>query len=105
MKIAIPTWQGRISPVFDVASHVLIVEVMDGEEKNRAEVTLSTEDPLERAKSLAILDVEILICSRVSKTLEMALAPQRIKVFQNISGKVEEVLAAYIDGNLNRFRR
>jgi predicted Fe-Mo cluster-binding NifX family protein len=105
MKIAIPTWQGRISPVFDVASQVLIVEVVDGKEKNRAQVSLATEDPLERAKSLAILDVENLICSRLSKTVEMALASHGIKVLQNISGEVEEVLAAYIDGNLNRFRR
>jgi predicted Fe-Mo cluster-binding NifX family protein len=105
MKIAIPTWQGRISPVFDVASQVVIVEVVDGKEKNRAQVSLSTEDPLERAKSLAILGVEILICSRVSKTVEMMLASQGIKVLQNISGEVEEVLAAYIDGSLNQYRR
>ena len=105
MKIAIPTWQGRISPVFDVASQVVIVEVVDGKEKNRAQVSLSTEDPLERAKSLAILGVEILICSRVSKTLDMMLASQGIKVLQNISGEVEEVLAAYIDGSLNQYRR
>ena len=102
MKIAIPIWQGRISPVFDVASQVLIVEVVDGQEKNRAQASLSTEDPLERAKLLAILGVELLICSRVSKTVEMALASQGIKVLQNISGEVEEVLKAYIDGNLDQ---
>jgi predicted Fe-Mo cluster-binding NifX family protein len=105
MKIVIPTWQGRISPVFDVASHVLIVEVVDGKEKSRAQVSLSTEDPLERAKSLTILGVEILICNRVSKTLEVALASQGIKVHQNISGEIEEVLAAYRDGSLNQYRQ
>jgi predicted Fe-Mo cluster-binding NifX family protein len=104
MKIAIPKWHGRVSPVFDVASHVLIVEVVNGQEKNRAQASLSTEDPLERAKSLAMLGVEILICSRVSITVEMALASQGIKVLQNICGEVEEVLEAYTDGSLNQYK-
>ena len=30
MKVAIPHWQGRISPVFDVAGNVLVVEGLKG---------------------------------------------------------------------------
>ena len=34
MKVAIPVWEGKVSPVFDTASRVLVVEV-----QNRCEIT------------------------------------------------------------------
>ena len=63
MKLALPVWQGRISPVFDVAGQLLLVELSNGREVARGErlVEESTDD--ERAKKLAELGVGTLICA------------------------------------------
>jgi hypothetical protein len=37
MRIAIPQWQGRVSPVFDVAGILLLIDIEDGREIGREE--------------------------------------------------------------------
>jgi len=44
MKIAIPNWQGRVSPVFDVARDVLLVDVVDGLAQARTAVRMSEDE-------------------------------------------------------------
>jgi len=102
MKVAISNWQGRVSPVFDVADHVLLVEIVRGHEENCEQVLITTEDPLKRASLLAELGVEVLICRSVSKILESALISQGIRVIPHICGRVEDVLEEYIEGKLDR---
>ena len=41
MKAAIPIWQGRVSPVFDVAERLLVVDHEDGMESGRHEEALA----------------------------------------------------------------
>jgi hypothetical protein len=53
MRIAIPQWQGRVSPVFDVAANLLLVEVDDTGEVGRQEVALTASDPARGAKECA----------------------------------------------------
>ena len=53
MKVAIPHWQGRVSPVFDVAGNVLVVETRGGVQRARQDVVLEAEDPGLRADRLA----------------------------------------------------
>jgi len=40
MKVAIPYWQERVSPVFDVAGRVLLVEVAEGKEQGRQDLAM-----------------------------------------------------------------
>jgi hypothetical protein len=49
MKVAVSNWEGRISPVFDVTAHVLLVEITGDKERNREQILLTTDDPIERA--------------------------------------------------------
>lgn len=102
MKVAISNWEGRISPVFDVTDHILLVEIAGCKERNREQVFLTTEDPFKRASLLAKLSVEVLICGSVSKTMKMALVSEGIKVIPHICGRVEGVLEAYIEGRLDQ---
>lgn len=95
MRVAIPQWQGRVSPVFDVAASLLLVEVADSQEVRRQEVALTTTDPTKRARQVAGLGAEYLICGAISRPLELALLSAGVKVIPHICGGVEEVLAAY----------
>jgi predicted Fe-Mo cluster-binding NifX family protein len=74
MKVAIPEWRGRVSPVFDVARNLLLVEVENGAEQARRNVDLIVKEPGARADFVARLGTDVLVCGAISWPLEMALA-------------------------------
>ena len=45
MKIAIPYWAGRVSPVFDVAKHLLVAEIDNDAEVKRESVAIEETGP------------------------------------------------------------
>jgi predicted Fe-Mo cluster-binding NifX family protein len=102
MRIAIPHWQGRVSPVFDVAGNVLLVDVADGKEQARQNVAIDAEQPQARVSLLAGHGATVLICGAISWPLERALAAAGIEVIPQTCGDVEQVLAAFINGRLNQ---
>jgi predicted Fe-Mo cluster-binding NifX family protein len=102
MKVGIAQWRGRVSPVFDAATSLLLVEIEAGEAVQRASVPLASSDALERAKQVSALGTELLICGTVSRPFEMALLSAGVKVIPCICGNIEEVLGAFLDGRLER---
>ena len=104
MKLAIPVWQGRISPVFDVAGQLLLVELADGREVARKEQLVDETSADERTRILAESGIETLICASISRVLEANLVERGIQVIAQICGNVEEVLAAFTSGSLGEER-
>ncbi len=102
MKVAIPHWQGRISPVFDVAGNVLLVEFADGAERSRSDTRLDSQDPHARAARLAELGADVLICGAISRPMEWAVSSVGIEVIPQMCGEVEGVLAAFLGGRLGQ---
>jgi len=102
MKVAIPHWQGRVSPVFDVAGNMLVVDIDDGVEHARRDVVLDVEDLQGRAARLTESGVNVLVCGAISRPLEMAVSAAGIEVIPQTCGDVERVLAAFINGRLNQ---
>ena len=100
MRIAIPQWQGRIAPVFDVASHLLLVDIEQGREIHREERHLGRKTGLPRAAYLVRCGTNVLICGGVSASLQLRVAGLGIRVVSFICGTVDEVLAAYLSGKL-----
>lgn len=101
MKIAVPEWQGRISPVLDAASKVLLVDIEETRQMQRQEKPLVPADPWARAEAIRQMGAEVLICGAVSRQLEAALRSVGIQVICNICGPVEAVLAAFREGRLD----
>ncbi|MBS3756759.1 MAG: NifB/NifX family molybdenum-iron cluster-binding protein [Desulfobacterales bacterium] len=104
MKIAIPQWQGRVSPVFDASKRLLLIDIENGRQVCRVEVKMIHEDALSRAKYMALLGVDILICGVISLGLANAIAASGIKMFPCTCGSVDRVLKAYIDNQLSNAR-
>jgi len=100
MKIAIPCWQNIVSPVFDVAGMVLLIEIADGRELNRQTSSLSGNDPLARVRQIVVLGADMLICGAISGQLESMLRSAGVRVVSNICGGVEDVLSAFLRGAL-----
>lgn len=100
MKVALATWNGRISPVFDVARQVLMIDVEDGRVIARHEKTLPGTDPQAQAGRLAALGPQTLICGAISAPMAALLATSKIRVIPFTAGDVERVLGAWLLGTL-----
>jgi predicted Fe-Mo cluster-binding NifX family protein len=100
MWVALPVHQDRISPVLDMARHLLLVEVKEGRELRRSEVQLGEGEPLLRARAILALGPELLICGAVSRSFEAVLVASGVQVLSNTCGPVEEVIGAFASGRL-----
>ena len=100
MKVAIPTWSGKVSPVFDVANRLLLVNFAGDAEPERAEATIEATGLIARTRRLTQLAVDVLICGGISRPLEELLASAGIRVIPFTCGPVEDVLRAFVSGRL-----
>ena len=98
--IAIPASNGRVSPLFDTASRLLVVEVGAEGEYTRFEADISEGSFPGKMMRLRELKVERLICGAISGQGAHMLANAGIKVLPWISGELEDVLRAYLRGGL-----
>ncbi len=101
-RVAIPHWQGRVSPVFDVAANVLIVEFSNGVEQGRTDVPFDVEGPHVRASKLSAAEADVLICGAISQAFHNAVLHEGIEVIPQICGPLENVLTAYAEGRLQQ---
>ena len=104
MKIAIPVWEDKVSPVLDTASRLLIVEVEDQKESSRFETFLDVQDVNRRCVRIQGLGVNTLICGAISQPFLRWLTASGIDIIPGISGHPEDVLEAYLEGNLSDSR-
>jgi predicted Fe-Mo cluster-binding NifX family protein len=100
MKLAIPVSSGRVSTAFDFARRLLLLECEDDREISRTELVLEEAIPVNRARRLESLGVRVLICGAISRSLAEHLTSVGIDVIPFVCGRVEEVLAAYLVGEL-----
>ena len=100
MRIAISFQQDRVSPVFDVAGCILIVDTATGLTVRRNQRTLAQGDCLTRALQVSQFGVEVLICGAISWPLENALSSMGVQVIACICGPVEEVITAFLNQTL-----
>ena len=100
MRIAVPDWKGRVSPVFDVARQVVVVDLDSGRESRRTTQSLAqTLLPL-KADELAREGVHVLLCGGISAPLLRMLQARGVQVIPGISGNVDQVLQGYLAGHL-----
>ncbi len=100
MKIAIPVWENKVSPVLDTASRLMVVELKDEGPMSRFEIYLDERDLSRRCLRIQDLCVDTLICGAVTRHFSELLKASGINLIQGISGQPEAVLNAYLDGTL-----
>ncbi len=101
MRIAIPVWGNRISPVLDVAREILLVDFDQQSEINRLKLPIERDPISERAISLKRNGVDDVLCGAVSDMFMNLLVNQKIKVHPWLIGDVEDVLKAFIADRLS----
>ena len=98
MRVAIPTFGSRISPRFDCASNVLIVDLDNGEISGRTEQALSHVGARERIHLLRSMGVELLICGGLRRCDHFNMTGMGIDVVSGRMGEVEDVLRHLQEG-------
>jgi predicted Fe-Mo cluster-binding NifX family protein len=100
-KVAIPTFQNRVSPVLDTCKHILVININEESEIDRENVFLGDLSLNERCRIFEKLDVSVIICGGISQTFGKLLKRARLQVINGIAGDVEDILSAYLDGFLD----
>jgi len=100
LKIGIPIWNERISPVMDTASTLLVMELDGRKEISRTYVNLENFSIWKRIFLIRDSKIDVLICGAISRPFLDGLRRSHIQVLFGIMGKVQDVLNAFIDGRL-----
>jgi predicted Fe-Mo cluster-binding NifX family protein len=87
-----------VSPVFDVAGHLVIAEVFGHEAASIEEHQLRSD----RVQALRELGVDVLICGAISHDLEERVLAACIDVVAEIRGQADEVIRAFAEDKLAR---
>ena len=99
-KIAIPEWQGEVSTVFDFAGKLLLIAIDGQKETSRTENLLPDEPMPQRTARLKNLGADVLICGAISWPLMFMITGSGIEVLSYVTGPIDEVLNAYLTGQL-----
>jgi len=100
MKVAIPVWNNYVSTAFDFAGRLLLVEIDNGQEIGRAEVPFDAEAIPQKALALKSLGADVLICGAISRALAQMVTASGIQVLPFVTGRIDDVLQAYLTGRL-----
>jgi predicted Fe-Mo cluster-binding NifX family protein len=96
LRIAVPVWKGRISPVLDVATELLLVDADAGQETARTEERFTPGLLPERVRMLSDLGVDAVICGTVSRQMASMLAAQGVTIFPCMRGEVDDVIGSVV---------
>jgi predicted Fe-Mo cluster-binding NifX family protein len=101
VKVAIPTFNSRVSPRFDFAAEVLIATVDDGKVVDREQHSLINLNTLRRGTLLREQGVDLLICGGITDFTVRLLLGNGIQVVPMVAGEIEEVLEKLINGDFD----
>ena len=101
VKIAIPIFQNRVSPVLDSCRHIIVAAIEKDAEIDREQVFIGDIALNDRCRIFKKLGITVIICSGVSATFGKLLEQAKFEIVDGIAGDVQDVLTAYLDGRLD----
>lgn len=101
MKAAFSTWDNRIAPVFDVARRICLVKATPGGIIDQSGEVLTGDVPVQRALGLMAMGAQTLVCGAISRPVLDIFSGYGIRVYPFVAGDLEEVIQAWLRGNLD----
>ena len=102
MKAAFTIWNDRVSPVFDVAGNVLLVEANQDEVSRREVLALPMDSAIDKLEFLSAEKVDVLVCGAISRPIQSAVEARGIKVYPFCSGSIDELVSAWLDNSIEQ---
>ena len=102
MKIAVPTRDGRVDDHFGHCAYYTIFDVIDGKIVGQSKMASPEGCGCKSgiAPVLRQIGVAVMLAGNMGQGAKNVLEAQRIKVIRGCRGDVEELVAAYLDGNV-----
>ena len=101
IRIAIPIFHKRVSPVLDTCTRLLIIDIDQEIEINRQEISLEKFSLIERFNLTKKMNVNVIICCAISEMMDHMIHGTDIQLICGIVGDVQQVLAAYLSTQLD----
>jgi hypothetical protein len=106
LRTAVPTFNGRVSPVLDTCRELCVLEAGGKPGVTKRTIPMKSGSIYERTGEIRRLGIRVIICGAVSEAFYNLLREAGIDLVCGITGDIDEVVAAHRNGTLNqpRFR-
>lgn len=101
MKVLITVWNGRVSPVFDVAKDGLLLDIESGAVVSKNSVSIVYGNCMHKVDFILNEKIDVLVCGAVSRRIEVELIDKGVVVHSFISGDIDEVIEGLIHNRLS----
>ena len=92
MKLAVTIWGNRISPVFDAARTLLVVDIQDGVIRKKTYKSIEPLLPENLIRLLKQMDVSTLICGAISTEPADMITAHGIRLVSFVTGNIQAIL-------------
>lgn len=100
VKVAIPIFGDRISPRFDCARQILVLELRGKEIFGRQEISKEGWLPYSEAAAMKELGINTVICGGIRHWDLFSLKGQGIRVIPHVFGEIDNVINLFLAGKL-----
>ena len=100
MKLAIPRFGESVAPCFEYSATIAIFTIADKRIVEQVDFALQSQLAFDRVRLLRDQGVDTLICGGIQDRFEDLIAATDIQVVSWVSGKVEELLKRFLNGQL-----
>lgn len=104
-KIAIPRFGENVAPCFGFSATVSIFDVAGDDVVGHHDFVLQSKRELDRVRLLRDQEVDTLICGGLQDRFEDIIQASGIHVISWVAGNVEELLEAFLHGQLHEGSR
>jgi len=101
-KIALSTFNNRISSRLDSADEILILTLENNRVKNSEKVRIIPSSPLDKIQQIIELNPDVLICGGLTQLCNRKLQNTNIKVVPWTKGNAEDVFQQFLEGKLTQ---
>lgn len=94
--VAMPVFQERISPLFDVAKKFVIFKIENGIIKQKLVLDINTESEAVRIDRLKELGVSVIISGAVSCIVSHLICEKGLNLIPWVDGPVDKIIDKYM---------
>jgi predicted Fe-Mo cluster-binding NifX family protein len=99
-----PVCAEEIATTTDFARELLVADCEGSQEVQRSRFLVEESLPANRARRIAGLGIQVLICGAISRALATLIQDSGIHIIPLVSGSVNSVLESFLTGRLDEDR-
>jgi len=94
MRVAFSIWKDRVSPLFDSAAHLLLVEPNSRGLQEKSLVNVDSLSMLQRIQMLKKWNLDLFVCGGITPSVLKAVRNQSIETVPFMCGRVDDLIQA-----------